>query len=115
MLKKAVSLDTQILDCLVHPLKPVLGTADGELISNDLLDEVLLEDLLQLVLGIFILELPTTEEPVKRMVQSVKGVPGPLLDQAPLLDPPLPLVEGLGYDLKVRVTEEKPHYSSVHQ
>lgn len=51
---------------------------------------------------------------MQRVIHGVYAVPGPLLAQLALLEPPLPLIEGLGYDLEVGVAEEQADDSSVH-
>ena len=92
----------------------MFSASDGELIINDLLDQILLQDSLELLSGILLRQLPFAERPMERVVHGIYAVSGPLLAQLALLEPPLPLIEGLGYDLEVGVAEEQPDDSPVH-
>ena len=92
----------------------MLGASDSELIINDLLDQILLQDSLELLSGVLLRQLPLAERPMQRVVHGIYAVSGPLLAQLALLEPPLPLIEGLGYDLEVGVAEEQPDDSPVH-
>ena len=107
-------MNAKVLNLLLHPLKSMLGASDSELIINDFLDQILLQDSLELLSGILLRKLPLAECPMKRVVHGINAVSGPLFAQLTLLQPPLPLIKGLGYDLEVGVAEEQTNDSSMH-
>jgi hypothetical protein len=73
-----------------------------------------LQDGLKFLTSVLLGQFPLSESPMQGMIHRVDCVPRPLLAQFPLLDPPTPLVEGLGDDFKVGVSEKEAHYRTMH-
>ena len=51
---------------------------------------------------------------MKRVIHGIDAISRPLLHEASLLQPSLPLVEGFGDDLEVGVSQKKTYNCAVH-
>ena len=114
VLQEVVSLDVEMVDSLVHSLDSALGGADEVLVCHDLVDKLLLGKLVQYFLRVSFIVLPLLEVDCERMVETVEDKPSVLFDSLSGSYPVLPLVEGLGNDVKVSVLEEQSNHCLLH-
>ena len=114
VLKEAVPLDTEVFYLFVHPLESVLGRPNSQFVIYDFLNQILLQDGLKFLTGVLLGQFPLPESPMQGMIHRIDSVACPLLAKFPLLDPPAPLVEGLGDDFEVGVSEKEAHDRTMH-
>lgn len=114
MLQEAVPLYAQVLNLFVHAFEPMLRTAYGQFVVDNLFDQIFLEHSLEFLSCVFLRKFPLAECPVEWVIDGIDSVAGPLFAEPALEQPSSPLVECLGDNLEIGVAEEQTHNRSVH-
>ena len=107
VIEQLLSLERQSVDRIAHASETRLGRADQVLVSDDLVDQLLLGQRLELVFGISHVILPLPEVGGQWMVHPVDDLGSSLLSGLSLSDECLQLVESFGNDREVTVLEEE--------
>jgi hypothetical protein len=114
VLQEIVSLNVKMVNGLVHPLDPTLGTSDQVLIRHNLVDQLFFGKTIEHLLRIGLLILPFLEVDGQRVIKAIQNQPGVLLHSLSGLDPFFPLVKGFRNDVKVSVLEEEANHCLLH-
>ena len=97
--QQVVSLDIQMVNSLVHSLDSTLRGTDQILVSNNLVNKLLLRETIQDFLRIGLVKLPLLEVNGQRVVQTVEDESGVFFGHFSGSDVKFPLVQCFGNDI----------------
>ncbi len=103
-----------MVDCLIHPLDSLFGCTDEILISDYLVHELLLRQMIHLALNIVCIVLPPVEPSGEWVVKIIQDHPCGLPCKPSLINKVLPRVESFRDHIELRIFEEHSHDTSLH-